>query len=278
MSLVVYDETDVPAGYISNNNFFFDHFTFLRRCDFLDIILDRVEHVKYASDSSFENADGVLFSKNDLCTEVKTLLNVCYSPDECFFVGECGTEEISYIRYIKDGKVYWPSWLLGRVLDDTDCDIIYRGDHFSDFSDFLMRKSGAAMTNTDVVGTYGRFYVELHFIDRLCILPLGTSSRKTSIFSILDFVYAESKIVHISYNSCYALNIIVNSDAYFDILILDHADLYLTSELLSALLDKCNVLLISLKRLEIVSGHSYGVYDVSCDGNNIKTKRVCGSK
>ena len=141
MSLMVYiKEKDVPKGMkiITNNDDFFSLYTSLNNSDFEKIVLNVVEKARYLSSETFisrEDWMGGLY-RDYLSTGCKTLLNIEKNPNYCFSTIECGQNVLSMLRLLRNGNVLLNNRCIRCWDSDHECDIVYNGMHFMDFSEF----------------------------------------------------------------------------------------------------------------------------------------------
>ncbi len=142
MSLHVYDSpVQLPPymEYIRYNDAFFNLNTKLYNDELTTSILASIDRASYVSPETFIGRNktwGSLF-KDNLSTGTKTLLNILQYPEKCFDVLECGNNALCFLRYIHTGNVIWNCITMSPEDDVEDCDIIYRGQHFTNIFDFL---------------------------------------------------------------------------------------------------------------------------------------------
>lgn len=142
MSLQVYDNSgQLPPSleYIRYNDAFFNLNTKLSNGELTASILLDIDKATYVSPETFigrNKAWGSLF-KDNLSTGTKTLLNILQYPEKCFDVLECGNNALCFLRRIHTGNVVWNCIATSLIDDDEDCDIVYRGRHFTNIVDFL---------------------------------------------------------------------------------------------------------------------------------------------
>ena len=142
MSLTVYHtKKEVPQSLtiVRNNDIFFEMNTNIPNTEVAHEILATVDKAKYVSEKTFEGRTkewGALF-KNYLSTGTKTLLNILSNPDKCFDIVECGNNALELLSRIKDGYVLWEYIVVFPDEEEISCDILYKGNHFTDFYEFL---------------------------------------------------------------------------------------------------------------------------------------------
>lgn len=143
MSLRIYRSVDeVPEGIrvVMNNNLFFDARTLIRNDALVLDILKSIDKAVYNSELTFIGRTLELgaLSKSMLSTGTKTLLNIISYPDKCFNVVECGNNALKFIPKLKQGHILWEMPVV-VCRDKPECDIEYRGIHYTDFHEFLSK-------------------------------------------------------------------------------------------------------------------------------------------
>lgn len=121
---------------VFDNNGFFDSGTSILDDDISRDVLNIVERDIFSTSTTFISRDGIELDKSCLSTGTKTLLNIIQHPDVCFDVSECGINALQFIPRIKDGIIIWRFPLI-PYRGKKDCDILYKGILYSNFSNFL---------------------------------------------------------------------------------------------------------------------------------------------
>lgn len=138
MSLRIYTEKEeIPSNmrFVDYNDIFFNGVS-LKDDEISEKIMSEIDQAHYSSEKTFIGRDSSLgnLNKENLSTGCKTLLNILYSPCECFDVVECGENALRLLPLIKDGNILWKTPVLHG---NTTCDIDIHGKHFTDFREFL---------------------------------------------------------------------------------------------------------------------------------------------
>lgn len=141
MSLKIYRNDCVAlrnrtSTIVFDNNGFFDSRTSILDDDISRDVLNIVEMGIFSTSTTFISRDGIELDKSCLSTGTKTLLNIIQHPDVCFDVSECGINALQFIPRIKDGIIIWRFPLI-PYRGKKDCDILYKGILYSNFSNFL---------------------------------------------------------------------------------------------------------------------------------------------
>lgn len=143
MSLHVYtDRSEIPEGikYIDDNEAFFNGSTRLKNCAFVQDVLEYVDKAEYVNEDYFLGRVKSIGSlnKSNLSTGTKTMINIyCNQKDYCFDLCECGNNALKFLQRIKDGYVLFKVPVIAYDFDDEDCDIMFKGVHYTNFYDFL---------------------------------------------------------------------------------------------------------------------------------------------
>lgn len=143
MSLTIFrsdcsDARRLSKSVVKDNDSFFDVYTDLTNSSIAVDILMGVDEARFNSDVTFVGRTPDVGALNKMClsTGTKTLLNIIQHPDVCFDVSECGINALQFIPRIKDGIIIWRFPLI-PYRGKKDCDILYEGILYSNFSDFL---------------------------------------------------------------------------------------------------------------------------------------------
>lgn len=78
---------------------------------------------------------GAMYREN-ICTGVKTVLNVHSHPEDCFSLLECGENILEKMYLLTRGNVLWPGRLC-IVIENEECDIMMQGKHYMKYKKFL---------------------------------------------------------------------------------------------------------------------------------------------
>lgn len=142
MSLKIYRSVDeIKTGQvIIDNDSFFDAFTVLTDTTLVHDILMVIDKAEYNSALTFIGRTKKLgaLNKSMLSTGTKTLLNIISYPDECFNIVECGNNALKFIPKLKEGSIVWEMPVV-VCRDNPECDIEYKGIHYTDFHKFLSK-------------------------------------------------------------------------------------------------------------------------------------------
>ena len=141
MSLNIYrNKSDIPDNIklVTNNDLFFNAETSIKNTELAADILMKVDKAKYNSSLTFIGRTQELgaLNKSMLSTGTKVLLNVIEHQGICFNIVECGDNALEFIPKIRTGYVLWELPVLAYK-GDPDCDITYKGTHYTDFYKFL---------------------------------------------------------------------------------------------------------------------------------------------
>ena len=141
MSLwVITDKQELISSgikYVDYNDVFFDG-ALLKDNKLTRQILECIDKAKYFNQNCFVGRDPQLGALNKSClsTGCKTLLNIANNPTICFDVCGCGDNALEALSFIHDGIIYWENPVL-FLTQDLECDIEYKGEHFSKYTHFL---------------------------------------------------------------------------------------------------------------------------------------------
>lgn len=121
-------------------------------------------------------------------------------------------------------------------------------------------------------------HVDVQIKHTLCLLHDNSGSGKTYLFSLLEYYCLENGISYrrFDYNSCgIPASRLIQDCGNVDILLLDNADLYMTSEFYAYLKGLNKIILISHHNLLGITGLSRdNVYKVSYVENRVSLKSV----
>ena len=142
MSLTIYKyREDIPEDikYIKDSNLLFA-VTPLSNCSFTKTVLKEIDSADYVNEKVFlgrTKSFGNLF-KECLSSGAKTLLNIYHHPEMCFDLCQCGNNALSLLPLLKNGYVLMGDMGIAYG-GDSECDIIYNGEHITDFYVFIRK-------------------------------------------------------------------------------------------------------------------------------------------
>lgn len=143
MSLHVYiNREEIPKGMlvVDDNDVFFNGHTLLDNSDFEKEVLRKIDKATYSSPYSFRGRTSIFgdLDRTKLSTGCKTLLNIEKNPNGyCFNTVLCGMNALCEIRNLTDGSVLIEHKCILYYEDESNCDIIYNGNRYLDFYDFI---------------------------------------------------------------------------------------------------------------------------------------------
>lgn len=140
MSLNVYlRKEDVPENIriVEQNDKYFNLKTPLVNDDVTKEFL-KLDGSVYNSPDTFISREpklGAMLREN-ICTGVKTALNVYSHPEDCFSLMECGENILEKMYLLTEGHILWPGRLC-IVVGNKECDITMQGKHYIEYKKFL---------------------------------------------------------------------------------------------------------------------------------------------
>lgn len=143
MSLEIFDrEIDLPKGVkliMSCDEFFDKGGAIIPDTEECKQLLIRFDHAIRHSDTSvkFKWKDEI-YRATCLSSGAKAMICILARPDICFNVIECGDNVLNAMIKFKEGKIFMPFPNFAYDFSGSDdCDIIWRGKHYSSVLDFL---------------------------------------------------------------------------------------------------------------------------------------------
>lgn len=141
MSLTIYlQREDIPSNVevIDRNDEYFNVNTVLHDTQEVRNVLLNIDEAEYNTLETFIGRDkalGAIYREN-LSTGCKTALNVLEHSEVCFSTIECGPNAKNCILQLKTGSILWYRDFVD-LEDDTECDIVCKGVHFTNIDDWL---------------------------------------------------------------------------------------------------------------------------------------------
>ena len=103
---------------------FFNSDTSLNNSEFEQLVLKELEKALYISSTEVKSLrNGSIYSKNNLSTGCKTLLNIEKHPELCFDARECGNNAKILLTQLDKGQVLWGNYSLATDDAYAKCSI-----------------------------------------------------------------------------------------------------------------------------------------------------------